>query len=205
MSLLLLVRHATTDAVGRVLAGRAGGHSLNAAGMREARRLAERLAAEPVRAVYASPLERTMETAAAVAEPHGLTVQALPGVQEIDFGEWTERSFEELEQDGRWREWNERRGGASAPGGESMRNVQVRAVSALVEVVGPAAALSGGAAVVVSHADVIRAMLAHWLQMPLDLLLRLEVSPASVSAVSLEGGVPRVLWMNERVRDAPAQ
>jgi ribonuclease H / adenosylcobalamin/alpha-ribazole phosphatase len=188
--LLLLIRHAHTDAVGVRLAGRAPGHELNATGRAEAERLGRRLAAVPLTAIYSGPLARAQQTAAAIAKPHGLAVRTLPALDELDFGEWTGRTFEELAADPRWRTWNEARGSAGTPGGETMLEVQRRVVEGLSRLVQSHA---GETIAAVSHADVVRAALAFWLRMPLDDLLKLEIAPASASSVTFEGGVPRVI------------
>jgi probable phosphomutase (TIGR03848 family) len=189
----LLVRHATCDPVGRSLAGRAPGVHLNADGRAQARRLAERLATSPIAAVYSSPLERARETAAALAEPAGLAVETHAGLDEMEYGAWTGCTFAALAADERWRRFNTFRSTTRPPGGETMQEAQVRAVAALV-----ALAERHGDAVVaaVSHADVIKAVVAHVAGVPLDLAYRLEVSPASVSVVTLDAEDARLLALN---------
>lgn len=201
--LLLLIRHAETDAVGVRLAGRAPGHNLNAAGRSAAERLGTALSPLPLAAVYASPRERAQQTAAAVALAHRLTVHTLEAIDELDFGEWTERSFAELEDDPSWHRWNASRGTARIPGGETMLEVQQRVVNALERV---AAAHAGETIAAVSHADVIRAALTLWLGIPLDELLQVEVAPASVHAVRFEGEARRVLPVSSpHPRETPAR
>lgn len=90
---LVLARHAVTAQTGPLLSGRASGIDLSEKGRGQAEVLGKRLANLPVAAVYASPIERTTQTAAAVAAHHGLTVQPLPGVLEADYGEWTGQNF----------------------------------------------------------------------------------------------------------------
>lgn len=193
---LLLVRHAHTDAVGRVLAGRAPGHLLNAAGRRASATLAEQLAAVPLSAVYSSPLERAQETAAAIAEPHRLEVRTAPALHELDYGEWTGASFDELREDPRWREWNESRDTARVPGGESMVEAQRRVIEGIEAL---RQMHDGDVVAAVSHADIIRAALGWWLGIPLGMLQRLAVEPARTSMIDLGGGSPRVLWVDAPV------
>jgi probable phosphoglycerate mutase len=178
----LLIRHATCDPVGKRLAGRAPGVSLNAEGREQATRLATWLAAVRVDAVYASPLERAQETAAYLAEPRGLPVHGDAAFTDIDFGEWTGRAIDTLADDAHWRRFNEFRSVTRPPGGELMLEAQARAVAGL-----DALALrhAGHTVVVVSHADVLRTVVGHFAGAPLDLFLRLEISPASVTTLVL--------------------
>lgn len=192
--LLLLTRHAHTAAVGRLLAGRAPGHRLSETGRAEAQRLARRLRQLPLAGVYASPLERAQETAAAIAEPHGLQVETLAALHELDYGEWTGHTFDELQEDLQWRAWNEARSATRVPGGEAMQDVQRRVVGGLEAL---ASKHAGEVIAAVSHADVVRAALGCWLGMPVDLLQRLEVAPASTSGVMFDGAERRVLWTND--------
>lgn len=194
---VLLVRHATHDRVDRVLCGRMPDVCLGPGGMADARRLAERLAVEPIRAVHSSPLERTRQTAEALAERLDLPVRMAPELLEIDFGDWTGRTFEELESDPAWRLWNAARSRARAPGGETMAEVQARVVTYIESL---RARHAGECVVLVSHGDVLRAALLHCLRMSIDDYHRLEISPASVSAIVTWGGGAKVLAMNEVVR-----
>jgi probable phosphomutase (TIGR03848 family) len=187
---LLLVRHAHTEWVGHGLSGRRRGIHLSANGRAQARSLAGRLAGIPIAAIYSSPLERAMETAAAL----GGAVTARAGLDEVDFGEWTGRTFDELRDDAGWQQWNAVRSRGVAPGGERMSDVQARVVG---ELDNACASHRGGIVAVVSHADVLRAALLHYLGMSLDLFWRLDIAPASVSVVSLGDDGPRVLRMND--------
>jgi len=196
----LLVRHATCDPVGRSLAGRTSGVTLNDAGRAEAERLAERLAGVRVAAIYTSPLQRARETAAAVAARTGAPVRPHEPFGEIDFGEWTGRTFAELAPDPRWQRFNTFRSGTRVPGGELMLEAQARAVAAVHAL---AAAHAGETVVVVSHADVIKAVVAYFAGIPLDLTHRLEVSPASVSVLALDDEGARVLGLNDTGALAP--
>lgn len=165
-----------------MLAGRAPGYSLNEAGRAEAARLAADLAGRTLAAIVSSPLERARETAAAIAEPAGLPVEVDPALTEIDFGEWTGSRFDALHGSAAWRHYNAFRGTTRSPGGEAMLDVQARAVAAMARA---RQAHPGAELVLVSHADVIKAALAHFLGAPLDLFQRIEVAPASRSLVRL--------------------
>jgi probable phosphoglycerate mutase len=201
MTHFLLTRHATCEHVGHSLAGRASGRSLDADGVRQAVRLAERLAASRIDAVDSSPLERARETAAIVAGPRGLAVGDAPGFTEIDFGEWTGYAIEELRGDDVFRRFNTFRSGTRIPGGESILEVQHRAVAELERLRREHDA-PDARVLIVSHADVIRSTLAWFLGVPVDLASRVAVEPASVSVLALDDEGARVLRLND-TGDAP--
>ena len=182
MTVFHLIRHGLYDAVDRVLTGRSPGHGLNAAGLAQAERLGASLARSQIAAVVASPLRRTRETAAPLARGLGRDVVANAGFLEVDYGTWTGQTVAALDGDPMWRLWNTARGVAATPGGEAMVDVQARATGQLRRL---HAEMPDAEIAVVSHCDVIRAMLCAALGMPLDMLLRLEVAPASRSVVAL--------------------
>ena len=193
MATFLLVRHATGDHVGRVLAGRAPGRPLGDEGHAQAEGLAARLAHRDVAAVYASPLERARQTAAALARRLGLDVCELSAVTELDVGEWTGRSYDELAGDRTWDHFNRYRSGTRPPGGELLLEVQARAVGALL---GLRERHADQTVAVVTHADVIRAVLGHFAGVPIDLLLRFEIDPASVTEIELHEWGVRIVRVN---------
>ena len=180
MTVFHLIRHGLYDGVDRVLTGHSPSYGLNAAGGAQAERLGAVLVGLPLAAVVASPLQRTRETAVPIARAHGLNVIVEPGFVEVDYGAWTGQTVTALDGDPIWRLWNTARGIAAAPGGEAMAAVQARAIGQLRRL---HAELPDAEVAVVSHCDVIRAMLCAALGMPLDMLLRLGVDPASRSVV----------------------
>ncbi|HKO15346.1 MAG TPA: histidine phosphatase family protein [Gemmatimonadaceae bacterium] len=182
MTTFLLVRHALCDPVGRSIAGRAAGVHLNEPGRAQAERLAARLAAVRVDAIFSAPLERARETAAPLARQLGLEVRVVDALGEIDFGEWTGCELPALSGQPPWTRFNTLRSIARIPAGESMLEVQARALAAVEDL---RAALPEGQCVIVSHGDVIRGLIAHCAGIPLDLVLRLEISPASVSVIRI--------------------
>jgi probable phosphomutase (TIGR03848 family) len=192
MKRLLLLRHASTEQTGRRLSGWTPGLHLSEQGVREARALAERLAPLEIDAVYSSPLERCLETAAAVAEPRGLKVEVVEDVGEVRYGDWTGRELAELAKEDLWRVVRHHPSGARFPDGESLLEMQTRAVLACERL---RAAHEGRTVAVCSHADVIKAVTAHYIGLHLDLFQRLVVAPASVTAIGF-GGVPHLLRLN---------
>ena len=195
MTTFLFIRHALCDPVGRSIAGRAPGVHLNASGRAEAEALAKRLSGLRMAAVYSSPLERALETADPIAALQGLRTQIAPGFTEIDFGEWTGKTLAELDHLPEWKAFNSFRSGARIPNGESTGDVLARALAEL-DRLGKAHSGPGELVGVVSHGDVLRAVIAHFLGIPADLFQRIELSPASVSVLSLEDQGPRLLVLN---------
>ncbi len=176
---LILARHAVTAQTGPLLSGRQPGIDLSDEGRRQAEALAARLEPLPVAVVYASPIERTTQTAQAVAARHELGVQTLDGVLEADYGEWTGQKLADLAKTDLWKVVQRSPSRASFPGGESLAAMQARMVAALDAVV---LRHPGDLVVVVSHADPIKAAIAQYTGVHLDLFQRIMISPASVTA-----------------------
>jgi probable phosphoglycerate mutase len=179
---LVLVRHAVTAQTGPLLSGRTPGIDLSEKGVEQARAVGARLAALPVAVVYASPIDRTRQTASHIAGHHDLPVLELPGVIEADYGEWTGGAIAELAKTDLWKTVQIAPSRARFPDGESIAEMQSRMVSALEAVI---AAHPGQIVVVVSHADPIKAAVAHFTGVHLDLFQRIAVSPASVTVFEL--------------------
>lgn len=169
------------------------GVTLGQAGHREADWLAGEMARAGLAALHTSPLERCRQTAAAVARRTGLEPAVVDAITEIDFGSWTGQRFDALQADPAWRTWNAERGQATTPGGEAMAVVQRRAVGHVEHM---AASHPGETVALVSHGDVIKAVLSHYLGLPLQAYWRFEVSPASISELALQPGHGRVIGIN---------
>lgn len=184
-TLLLLVRHGETPTTGMVLPGRAPGLHLSERGRAQAGRVAERLTGLSVSALYSSPLERACETAEPTAASTGLEVQREPGLLECDFGEWTGAAIADLAVLPEWRTVQHSPSTFRFPHGESFTEMQDRIVGSLAAL---CAAHAGGVVVCFSHADPIKAAVAHALGTPLDLFQRIMISPGSVSAVQFVDG-----------------
>lgn len=182
MTTILLLRHATTAATGRRLGGWTPGVHLDKAGVAAAATVGEALGGQPIAAVYASPLERTRETAAPVAKPHGVRVKVRRELGEVEYGTWTNQPLSRLRQRPLWGPIQTVPSRVTFPEGESLRAAQFRAVSFVESLV---ATHPDELVVCVSHADVIKTVLAQFLGMPLDLFQRLRIDPASVSVLQL--------------------
>jgi len=193
-TLVLFVRHGHTTTTGKVLPGRARGLHLDETGQAQAQAVAERLAGlASIGAIYASPLERTRETAAPIAGRRGLEVQIDKGLLELDIGEWTGDELKVARRRPEWKAVQSYPSGFRFPGGESFVEMQARVVATVDRI---RAAHPGQTVVAVSHADPIKAAVGHALGAHLDLFQRFAVSPCSVSAVSYGTGGPMVLSVN---------
>jgi probable phosphomutase (TIGR03848 family) len=197
-TLLLLVRHGQTPTTGKVLPGRAPGLHLADAGIQQAHAVAERIASlhtdgRAIAAVYASPLERTRETAAPIAKTLGLRVRRAKGLLECEFGDWTGAELKKLAKLPEWRTVQRNPSGFRFPGGESFTEMQTRICTAIASI---RCDHPGQTVVAVSHADPIKAAVAQALGTPLDLFQRIVVSPCSVSAILYGADGPVVLAVN---------
>lgn len=187
-----LARHGTHADYGHVLSGRAGAAPLTAAGRAQAARLARWAMRHGVSIIHASPRTRTAETAALVAEAVGVEVQHNDALDEIDFGAWNGRAFADLDGDPLWDDWNRRRSVAPTPGGETMALAVARA-TAHVEALGQ----GGTASLCITHCDIIRGVIAYYLGLSLDHLLRFDIDPGSVSTIAFGRDGARITRINE--------
>jgi probable phosphomutase (TIGR03848 family) len=193
MPLILLVRHAENDYVKeRRLPGRIPGIHLNKRGRKQAKRVAKFLKAAPVKAVYSSPLDRTLETAQPIASSHNLKIIPRPGLIETDVGKWQGKKIKKLQKLEEWRKVQLNPSRFKFPGGESIASCQLRLVQEiefLVDSHDPEDLI-----VCVSHADPIKMVVAHYLGLPLDMYQRFSVSPASITSLMI-GSFGSHLWM----------
>ena len=165
--------------------------ALSEAGRAEAARLAARLASVPLLAVYSSPRPRAHETATIAATRHGLPVFVEDALDEIDFGDWTGRAFDDLAGDPAWDRWNSARGAAAPPGGEAMASAVARARAFLDT-------RPQGVTLCVSHCDIIRGIVAAYLGLDLDRMLGFDCDPASLTTLALHPGGAQLITLNER-------
>ncbi len=193
---VLLVRHGRTPTTGQVLPGRAKGLHLGDEGVAQAQRAADRIGAlgtGKIAAVYSSPMERARETAAPIAKATGHRVQIRKGLIEADFGEWTGRKLTELNKLPEWQQVQRYPSGFRFPGGESFTEMQQRMTGAIADLV---AAHPGETIVCASHADTIKAAVAHAMGTHLDLFQRIVIGPCSISAITYTTGGPIILAVN---------
>jgi broad specificity phosphatase PhoE len=194
MTRILLVRHTQHNFLLKgAIASRQPGVHLNKAGQEQAEQLGQRLSILPVDAIYSGPLERVRETAEPLARKLDLAVTIAPEFDEIEMGEWTNRTFAELDSLPHWQQWNAVRSSTRPPHGESMLEVQQRAVAKI-----SALRQQHRFVAIFSHGDVIRAALAHYLGMHVDLYARIEIDPGGASLIELfdESVVVRVMNVN---------
>ncbi|CAN5587325.1 histidine phosphatase family protein [soil metagenome] len=193
-TLVLLVRHGQTSTTGAVLPGRAKGLDLADKGVAQAEAAAARLAKlDKIDAVYASPLERTRQTAAPIGKAVGQKVQIARGLLECEFGEWTGAKLSDLRQLPEWSQVQNNPSGFRFPGGESFTEMQTRIWNELERLV---ALHPGGKVVAVSHADPIKAAVAMATGVHLDLFQRIVISPCSITPLLFTTGGPVVLAVN---------
>lgn len=190
-----LIRHGHHALLGGTLCGRMKGVHLNDIGCREIACCADTISPPPT-AIQSSPQQRCVQSACILAARFGLPVEIVPALNEIDYGEWTGLSFEDLRQDPRWSRWNRQRGRSRPPGGESMRSLQKRVVAHLEQLRSDP---NSGSVIAVSHAEPIRAALLHYSRMELDAFLSIEIDPASVSTLDVDHRVITITRINQRV------
>lgn len=189
-----LVRHGKHGEFGQVLSGRSGGSPLTGEGRMQAEGVAGWPGLGTVTRIHASPRGRTLETASIVAAARGLECRIVPELDEVNFGSWSGRRFADLEGDPLWSDWNRRRSAGRAPGGESMEDAVNRAVRHIERT---ARQQPGATILCVTHCDIIRGIVAHYLGLNLDHLLRFEVDPGSISTVIVGKVGARVTRLNE--------
>jgi probable phosphomutase (TIGR03848 family) len=194
VTLLLLIRHGANDWVHGRLAGWTPGVHLNDVGRSQAAATAARLAMLPIDAIYTSPLDRTVETAQAIAGPRGMPLRLVEGLGEVKYGEWQGAELKELYKHELWPGVQFYPSGTRFPGGETLGEAQMRMVATLD---GLRAQHPKGIFAVVSHADIIKLALAYYVGMHMDLFQRLEISPCSVSAIYFTPMGPRLLAYND--------
>ncbi len=182
MTKFLLIRHAPTDALGKSLSGRQPGIHLNEEGKAQAAALASDLKNLHISAIYSSPIERALETAAPLAKIHQLQCVVDADFQELDFGSWTNQTFDKLHGDSAFSRFNSFRGGTRIPAGEMMLEAQCRIIRGMQKL---AAKHPEKIVAIISHSDMIKAAIAFYTGMPIDMMQRLEISPASVSIMDL--------------------
>ncbi len=197
-TLVILVRHGQNDWIkGNKLAGRTPGIHLNAFGRKQAKTVGKYLAKKNIKisAIYASPLERTMETAQILTQKLGdIPVYPCKAIGEVDFGDWTGKSLKKLARQPQWSRVQFSPSQARFPNGESIHEMQTRAVQQINILVHKHYQQK---ILLVSHADVIKSVVAHYLGMHLDFFQRIVISPASITILGFTPARPMVFVVNE--------
>lgn len=195
----LLVRHATCERMDEMLLGRTVDAPLDARGMQQAAAMARALIAQlgALREllIVASPRRRAQQTAAAIAAMVDAEIVTSQDIDEVDFGEWSGRTFLQLADDPDWRRWNEERSCACTPAGESIAAIRERVLRHLRRLQDE---YPGRSIVIVTHAEVIRALVLHWLEASVDGYHRLVISPASWTRVSIGDWGVRIDGINQQ-------
>jgi probable phosphoglycerate mutase len=197
MTSIYLIRHGENEFVGKgKLAGWLPNVHLNEKGQRQAQALVKLFENVKLKAVYASPLDRTMETAFPLAEAHKLKVVETPGIGEVQFGTWEGKRLKVLRKRKLWPVVQHTPSLARFPQGESFPEAQARAVAELERLRANHTGKKDAFACV-SHSDVIKLIVAHYVGLPLDLFQRLHISPASVTALWVDHHASRLIYLND--------
>ncbi len=183
-----------TDLTNKQLVGRTPGVHLSQLGSEQAHRLVERLDGVQIAAIYSSPLDRAIETAAPLAAKRGLEIHQDGGLSEVDYGEWSGQEFKHLRRTDLWKRVQTRPADARFPEGEAVRESQARIVGSLETI---ANSHPDGCVALFSHSDMIKFAVAHLVGIHLDLFQRLVISPVSVTAIVLGGPAPALVHLND--------
>ncbi len=193
MTRFLLIRHATTDSVGKRLSGRLPGIHLNEEGKMQAKLLAESLSGLPIAAIYSSPLERAVETAEPISTSLNFKIISKDDFVEINFGEWTNKTFEELQNEKQFQLFNSFRSNTRIPGGELMIEAQSRMISGIQKL---CIQHQNETVAIISHSDLIKATIAFYAGIHLDMFQRIEINPASVSIIEIDDYSAKIILVN---------
>lgn len=193
MALVVLIRHGETDwnRSGRIMGDRPV--PLNQNGITQAARLAIQLSALSSLRLHASPMTRTKQTAEILAATLRATVTEEADLREIGVGEWEGRYWNEFDGHPAHAHWYTSPHEARPPGGETLAEVQQRAVAAVARIL---SSNERGPALLVTHADVIRTIVAHYLEMTLQTVRHMQIDHASVTALVITGSSGRLLCLN---------
>ncbi len=191
---IILIRHCLHESIDHVLVGRGPDVLLSAAGIEQGKRLAAALADRGIAGVKSSPRARARQTAEMIASRLGKSVEIRAEFDETDFGAWSGRSFNSLQDDRRWKRWNCEREACRPPGGESIHELQNRVLAGLGCL---AAAHPGASIVVVTHAEPIRAAVMHYRAISYREFARVRIDPGSCTTLRLQDGRGTIVRENE--------
>ena len=166
---------------------------LGADGIQQIGKIAPLIARLGLDAIYTSPLRRAVQTAKLVAAGTKLPICKSEGLNEIAFGEWTGQHFDELIDNELYRRFIKSPATTLLPGGETISDVQRRGLRVIKDAVQK---VPGGRFLFVSHGDVIRAILCHYMKLPLNEYRRLRVDNGSLSALQTNGRWAEIKYVN---------
>jgi len=195
MPTIFLIRHGENEFVneGR-LAGRLSGVHLNQTGIEQVDQLAMYFSKLKIKAIYSSPLERTLETAQPIASIHKLPIDIRNGLNEVDFGDWQGKTLKSLRRRKLWKIVQDSPSLARFPGGESFAEAQLRIVNEVGSICDKHRAKD--LIVCVSHSDMIKLLVAYYIGLPIDYFQRLVISPGSVTAIYLADRGGKLVTLN---------
>ena len=193
MVTIFLLRHGETawNKLGRVM-GRSQ-VPLGDDGIQQIKKIAPLVATLKLDAIYTNPLRRAVQTAKVVAAETNLPIRKSEGLNEIAFGDWAGRYFDDLIDDELYRRFIKSPAKTLLPGGETISDVQRRGLKVINEA---AQKVPGGRFLFVSHGDVIRAVLCHYMKLPLNEYRRLRVDNGSLSALQTNGRWAEIKYVN---------
>ncbi len=168
----------------KYLVGRSPGVHLNEKGQQQAQNLARQLADAPLAAIYSSPMERALETARPLAEAKGLAIQERQGLTELDYGAWMGHPFSQLQRTKLWKQLRADPSEIRFPEGESICEAQERAVCELEAIASQCQ--DKDLVVCFTHGDIVRLLVAHYLDMPLKAYQKLGVNTASITVLAMD-------------------
>lgn len=198
---VVLIRHAHSEANEKgILSGRISGVHLSATGRKQSQELIVRLGAIKIAQLRISPLERCAQTIAPWWSNHG--ERNNPGVEiledqnllEVDYGSWSGKKLAVLSRHKLWKTVQHQPSSMYFPSGEGLAAMQERAMRAVHESI---SSQRKGAILLVSHGDVIKAIVASCLGMHLDLFQRIVIDPASITIIDFDGTEPRITLLND--------
>jgi probable phosphomutase (TIGR03848 family) len=193
VTIFYLVRHGVTSHTGRRLSGRTPGVRMTEAGRTEVEGAANTLANVRLKAIYSSPVDRCIETARIIAKAHGLAVRTRKDLSEVEYGAWTNKSLKSVARTKLWSSVQKWPSGTRFPDGESFVEIQTRGVAILEEL---RIRHPKDHVCIVSHGDVIRLVMAHYMGIHLDLFQRIHIGPGSISVLGISDSGPAVLTLN---------
>ncbi len=195
MPIVLLIRHGQNDYVKKArLAGRKPGVHLNEKGRAQAENAAKDLENMPIKAVYSSPLDRTVETAKPIAKALNLKVIKRDGLLEVDFGKWQDKTIKQLSRQKLWKIVQQNPSQARFPEGESFADAQHRIITEIETLC--SMHKPRDTFICVGHSDMIKLAISYYMGQPLDMFQRLIVMPGSISTLHISKGGARLINLN---------